>query len=236
MIIEKPKRDDWKTLLIMLPTLLVFVGVMILMPPTCSKQCEQISTTPVATVPLVEEGDDVSTLKIGNNLGSTRDDGMGFVFGNLVPVVSGVIADAWTMDPNAGVPEPWPANMVTDSSAYPIGKLALYVTVDSETLVADAMYANVVVPAAASVHAAIYTEALELVAAATPQNAGPSSYDWIECPFAAPPMLVDGHSYWFMVYVNGDMAGAVRGEATGFPDAVLPLLKTNSGSEAGLLR
>jgi len=56
VIIEKPKREDWKTLLIMLPTALVIIGVMIAFPPTRdeqSEQCEQISTTPVATVPLV---------------------------------------------------------------------------------------------------------------------------------------------------------------------------------------
>ena len=238
MIVEKPKREDWKTLVILLPLLLTMVGVMLYedMKHPCEDPCEQISTTPVATVPLVEEGDDVS--KFGyNGFGVAWDaiedigwQGTAFEF-----PVNESVAMYWDIATVIPLWEDPSSNMILNPTSF---RSAVYVTYSGDTPEKAYAYMDITaVSGAGRVSMAIYDDAANLMGKTNWVTLTETGTGWYEFTFDSSFQLVDGETYIIAIGASFNAVLDIFSVADGAPGGtVLPLLKTNSGSEAGLLR
>ena len=255
MIGERPKREEWKTLVLVLPLACVMFGAWVWyeIQHPCEDPCEQISTTPVATVPLVEEGDDVATISVGNTAEGTTVPPYRGVLGNIIRIGSGMTPGLFYA---LATPEPWtyawPANLsgFTPVLAFDNALQCAYVVLDDATYQIDKIV--VWIPSGVSwKHSVAITDASFNVIAKAPISTFPPDIEpaggWVEFAMTEVVLLSENTDYWLVTYESstsssefrvtyGDGNGGNGGNGGDGTSNVLPLLKTNSGSEAGLLR
>ena len=245
MMVEKPKRDEWQTLVIALPLLLALVGVLMyaeMTAPPVAEVVEQASTMPEAQ----EEGDDVSKLAIGNYLTGDSWFSMtvtwwyanNYTFPNGVPTAS-----------YGGLPTgiPVPEDPTSPQLVLPPRLYDAYVTYDSATKVPVNGFAYMKVVNAdegSQMVMHIYTLGGTLVASSDNWTVEVGE-GWHEFEFTTAGALVNGVEYLIAVGSNAVNDGVLIHCTTDFTKytppptpgsgAVLPLIKTESDMAEGTL-
>ena len=246
MMVEKPKRDEWKTLVIALPLLLAIVGVLMYAEMTAPPVAEVVE--PASTVPEAqEEGEDVSKLAVGNYLTGDSWWGMdvtwwyanNYTFPDGVPNVS-------YGDFPTGIPTP--EDPSSPQLILPARLYDAYITYDADTKVPVNGYAYVNVvnadqPSKMVMH--VYTLGGTLVASSDNWTVEVGE-GWHEFTFVITEALVDDVEYLVAVGSNAvddvvqlhcttDFAKYDPPPPPGPGGAVLPLIKTESDMAEGTL-
>ena len=240
MMVEKPKGDQWQTLVIALPLLLAIVGVLMyaeMTAPPVAEVCEQVSTTPVVLPQ--EEGDDVATIKFGNGaepLTTVLPDSTPYL--TTFHVKTGATAGVWvtTTAGGVGISDPWPATLTKDSETES-DYLCMYAVLDKTTLEVQHLYSNINPSNDCSFKMGIYdTSGNFIVGSEVIYYAVDEPAAWVKFPLLLHPALSDETDYWLVAWVSspdivdGQGIGPYEAPAAG---VVLPLIKGASDMAAG---
>ena len=248
MMVEKPKRDEWQTLVIALPLLLAIVGVLMyaeMTRPPVEDVVEQASTPKVTQ----EEGEDVSYLGSGASGDSWWDGTDLGTYGTAFPFPSGTPSVSYfdtVVDPIPTSPDP----AISLGLEGPARLYDAYIRLDGgdKPITGHANLRTVAVSGGGKVGMCVYDASDYSVVAQSDVWTFTTAEGWHEFTFAGAPALVGGKTYIIAILMDfptvvdtldirlsTDFERYIPPPPPGPGGAVLPLIKTESDMAEGTL-